>query len=116
MSFLYPRTITVTRPTTQTAVGTRGYSGLKSTNETSVVTGLPASIQWDSRGKTAEAGLPGDSTGRQQWRIYIPKGNAALGLINKDDIVTDDQGTRYQVTAPYWDSLGYSLIAETLKV
>lgn len=117
MSFLYPRTIAITRPAVDTAPGySSTYSGLSPSNETAVASGIPASIQLKKEKGRLNTNLPADQEAKSFWTIMIPLGAAALGLINVDDIVTDDLGIRYQVTAPYWNSLGYALLAERLDV
>lgn len=113
-NFLYPRTISVTRPAADTGTGFVGYSGHTQAGETPVATGLICSIQERREGSGNPVGLPGD--GRQpQWYVFIPRGIAANGLIQSLDIITDDLGNRYQVVAPYWDSLGYRITAMTLE-
>lgn len=114
MSFVYPRTVAVTRPTQEAGIGAVGYGGQMPGTEDPVATDLPASIQFRKAHGGNEAGLPGDA-GRSGWRILIPKGAAALGLIQARDIVTDDLGDRYQVAGAYWNSLGYNLSAERLE-
>lgn len=114
MSFLYPRTVAITRPNGQAGVGVQPYGGETPTNETPVASGLPASIQLQKdRGKPA-ADLPADA-GKTTWRVFIPAASAALGLIKTRDIVTDDLGQRYQVVGPYWNSLGHNLLVERLE-
>ncbi len=114
MSFVYPRTISVKRIAAVSAAGNQGYRNPQQSLETSILTGLPASIQFDTHGSRPLPAVPDDTQGRTMWRIFIPKRSAALGQIQKNDIVVDDQGTRYQVEAPYWNSLGYALRAELL--
>ncbi|WP_232243723.1 hypothetical protein [Paraburkholderia sp. SOS3] len=84
-------------------------------NETIVATGLPASIQLKKGKGRPDAGLPADAVEKTLWTVFIPRGAAQLGLIRTNDIVTDDLGERYQVSAPYWNSLGYALQVELLE-
>ncbi len=112
MSFIYPRTVAVTRPNRDTTVGFAGYSGLSAADETAVVSGLAASIQLKKQGGAPEAKLPGDVAKKPFWAIFIRR--AALGVIRKHDIITDDLGNRYQVDGCYWNSLGYNILAEEL--
>lgn len=115
MSFLYPRTIAIKRPGGQSGVGFQpGHAGSDDAGETSVATDLPASIQARREGQRTPVGLPSDATGTM-WTVFIPKASAELGLIQQHDIVVDDLGERYQVVAPYWDSLGYALIVMNLS-
>lgn len=117
MSFIYPRTVAITRPNVDVAPGyTLNYSGVLPSQETPVASGLPASIQLKKEKGRPNANLPADQEAKTLWSIFIPAGSAALGLIQNDDIATDDLGVRYQVLGPYWNSLGYALIAERLDV
>jgi hypothetical protein len=114
MSFLYPRVVGITRPTQAMSPGINGYGGQVPSTETAVASGLPASIQYVKQRGPEEARLPGDSH-KTEWRVFIPLAAIARGLIETRDIVTDDAGQRYQVIAPYWDSLGYQLTCELLE-
>jgi hypothetical protein len=115
MSFLYPRTIAITRPTGETGIGAVGYGGETPVSEVPVASGLAASIQFDKDKGASDAKLPGDAR-KTFWKVLIPRSAAALGLIAQWDIITDDLGQRYQVYAPYWNSLGYALRVEKLEV
>lgn len=115
MSFLYPRTIAVTRPAAQTGVGFQSaYAADQAATETPVATGLRASIQVKREGQKNPVALPGDGNA-PYWDIFIPRRDAVNGLIKQRDIITDDLGERYQVSANYWDSLGYRLRAMKLE-
>jgi hypothetical protein len=116
MSFLYPRTIAIHRPTTTTAVGAQGYSGETAAVESAVAANLPASIQEAPSRGLPEGGLPADTPITSAYKIFIPKKAASLGLIKNRDVVIDDLGIRYVVVAAYWDSLGYRLFAQLLQV
>lgn len=114
MSFLYPRTIAVHRSNTQTAVGALNYSGETETDEKVITSGLPASIQHRS-GKGLRGGLPADAPNKAEWFIFIPAANAGIGLISERDIIVDELGKRYMISAAYWNVLGYRLYAELLQ-
>jgi hypothetical protein len=114
LSFLYPRVIAITRPVTTSQAGIRPYSGVVAANETAVSSGIQCSIQYSRAGGQPATRLPGDAQQRSMWRVLIPLAALANGVINEHDIVTDDLGVRYQVTAPYWNSLGYNLLVERL--
>jgi hypothetical protein len=116
MSLLYPRTISITRANTTTSVGLQGYQGETQANETTVVSGLPASIQSKGVAGTPLEGLPADIRARTVWRIFVPGSQLALGVVLDRDVVTDDLGDRYQVTAAYWNFLGHNLMCEKLEV
>lgn len=119
MSFLYPRILSVARPITDRALGENDYGGLNANYENRFVPvfqGIPASIQMKaSRGKP-DAGLPADAQ-KTFWTIYIPlSAGIAAGAIFTRDVITDDLGNKFQVTANYYDSLGWSMTAEKLEV
>lgn len=115
MSFLYPRTITITRPGAQTGVGFQGaYAADQKANETVIATGIPASIQARSAGGRNPVGLPGDGKD-QTWRVLVPKSALAMGVVKNRDIITDDLGNRLQVLADYANSLGANFICQRLE-
>ena len=114
MSFLYPRLISISRPGTQNDVGwSPEYAGDQKDNETPVDRhcrhkDIPASIQLRREGQKNPVGLPADGTA-PYWDIFIPRRALARGKVMQRDIVTDDAGERYQVSANAWDSMGYRL-------
>jgi hypothetical protein len=112
MSFLQPRTIRITRPKPDLAVGEQPYSGLLPTNETHVLGRTPATIQMDRQGPKPGAGLPGDAIRESLWKIIF---KARLGVVQTHDIITDDLGNRYQVIAPDWNPLSITCTAELLE-
>jgi hypothetical protein len=113
---IYNRTITVTRPSVPTQLGGPvGYGGDQPVNDAVILTGIAAAVQSDRLGRVTPSNLPASSS-LPLYRILIPAASAALGLINKNDIVTDDIGIRYQVTDPYWTRLGYQLRAEMMAM
>ena len=101
MSFIYPRTIAITRPPESAGVGFQGYTELSPGSEDPVVSGLQASIQL--------AGQPGNPTGLpsgvnlNDYRIFVPRQLLAKGIVKIRDVITDDLGVRYKVIAPYWE-------------
>lgn len=118
-SFIYPRVVAVSRPNATTAgqLGDVGYNAqTPPSSETQLVIGLPASIQLDRNGQRNPTGLPSDAAYKPTWKVFIPRSAAALGSIQSADIITDDLGTRYSVYGPYWNSLGFRLLAIVLEV
>jgi len=111
MNFIYPRTITITRPKVQSGVGAVAYGGVIQAQELPIAQGISASIQLSKQGKSGAVGLPAD--GKTTWWKILFQG--PLGLVQDRDIITDDLGVRYQVVAPYWNSLGYNLLTERLE-
>ena len=114
-NFIYPRTVNITRPVNATSLGATAYSGLTEANETVIATGIAAAIQMHNPGAAPPAGLPGDTGRRTYWRIFLSPNTLNLGQVLSHDVVTDDLGERYQVTSDYWNSLGYTLLAEKLE-
>jgi hypothetical protein len=114
-SFIYNRTVAVHRPLPAQTAGDGGYAGLQATAETVIATGVPASIQTASRGGTGFGigHVPSDA-GRVQYRIHIPFWAQPAAEIAVRDIVVDDLGRRFQVSAPQPDSLGPLLLGELL--
>ncbi len=112
MSFLYPQTITITRPATQPSAGLNGYGGALPSTETPVLSSVPASIQAKKEVGTPGTSLPGDASRRTYWNVLF---NAPNGTLKDRDIITDNLGIRYQVTAAYWTPLGYSALCERLE-
>jgi hypothetical protein len=113
MSFLYPRTITVRRATTEKDFGAQGYSGLDPTQETEVVKNVPASIQQTTATGASDAKLPSDAFTRTGWRVFVRLSDRTL--IKERDIIVDDTKKRYLVTSGYWNSLGYNCYVELLE-
>jgi hypothetical protein len=111
MSFIYPRTITISRPFNTSGVGALPYQGLDPSDETVIATGIIASIQKESS-VSLQSGLPGDVASGSEWAIFFVLPN---GTLLDRDIITDDLGERYQVMAAYWNSLGYKAICERLQ-
>lgn len=116
MSFLYPRTISIGRQLLSTTVGVQPYGGMDPTQEQVIYRGLPASIQQTSTGARPDANLPADARSRSIWRVLMPlSAGVTAGSVLRGDIVTDDAGQRYQVWAPYVNSLGANLLVERLE-
>jgi hypothetical protein len=115
VSFLYPRVIAIRRPPPQSGVGFQAaYAADTRAQETVIASGLRASIQLTREGQKNPVGLPGDGT-RPAWDIFIPRADAADGLIRDRDYIEDDLGRRFQVVADNPDSLGYAIRAEKVE-
>lgn len=112
MSFMYPRTISITRPYTLSGIGAQPYQGLEPSQETPVASGIPANIQQVKETRQPIAGLPGDVARGTLWCVFFRSQN---GLVNDRDIIIDDLNVRYQVIAAYWNSLGYKCLCERLQ-
>lgn len=110
MSWMYPRTVTVTRPAQTTGVGLQAYQAAPQSPTT--IGSYPASIQLKKEVGIPPAKLPGDAARTTYWTIFV---QTTLGTIRDRDILIDDQSARYQVTAAYWNSLGYACLCERLE-
>ena len=113
MSFLYPRTISFTRPNEQGGVGLQPYSGLNPDNETPVANAqtLSCSIQWAST-KANPTGNPSDVP-MTTYKVLIP--GLPAGVVLDRDIGTDDLGRRLQVQSAYADSKGANFYCVLLE-
>lgn len=112
MSFLYPRTVSVYRPTQVTGAGVVAYGGQTPALMDSVASNLPASIQIEKVRGSEGVGLPTDSA-KTQWRVMMPA--SVKALIQTRDVLVDDLGVRYQVAAPHRNPLGLKIICELLE-
>lgn len=103
MSFLFPNAITVLRPNAATSVGVLSYAGLSSNDETIIEGNIPARIQFDRHGRAPSPGLPGDSQYQPLYKVMFQ--GITEGTVQSRDIVVDELGNRYQISAVYWNPL-----------
>lgn len=115
---VYGRTVDIHRQKTVAGVtdsiGNVGYSGAEQgvavEGEVVLFTALPASIQLGSAGRaTTNVGLPGNAVQKPVWKIYIPAGSIAQHAVRDRDIIIDDEGYRYEVSANLWTAAGYEV-------
>ncbi len=110
-TFLYPRTITITRPPVPSqGGGAFRFGGDQPAEYLVILSGIAAAVQSDRIGRITPSNLPA-SSGLPYYKILIPASEAALGTIQKNDFANDDLGIHYQVYDPYWTPLGYQLKA-----
>lgn len=114
MSFLFPRTIKITRAAHQDGQGAVGYGGMNPAQTTTVAEAVPASVQAKNGGRVNPTALPGD-TMPAQWRILVPSGLLAEGDVKDRDFIEDDLGRRFQVTADYFHPMGASFTCDRLE-
>ncbi len=82
--------------------------------ETTIATGIPASIQAKRAAGQIPVGLPGD--GKQNtWRVFTPLGALQDGQVQDRDIITDDLNRRFQIVADYTNSMGAAFLAERME-
>ena len=121
-TFEYPRTITFLRPPPQNQGGKqpeREYNDVGS-----IVVGtasVPCSIQFDRDGGIPLVAVPANARARGAYRVFVSTSNAMIFGLNAPEGVTvgdtaiDDVGIRYQVTHPWWDSMGWQIKVERLR-
>ena len=114
-SFIYPRTISVSRAAVAVEFGASPYSGESQAEESFVIQGVPASIQLKRPSGKQETGLPAGAA-KTTWRVFIPLGAMDFTIVKTRDIVTDDLGNRFQVLANYANSMGAAWLVEKLEV
>jgi hypothetical protein len=102
MSFLYPRTISISRPNSRPVVGQQPYGGVTKADETEIAPNVPARIQVDRQGTLPGAKLPGDAAGQSIWLILFI---LPLGTVKDRDLITDELGNRYQIISYEWGPL-----------
>jgi hypothetical protein len=125
---VYDRVVSVHRARTEAVVsgvdtvGLGTYSGLQQSTdpanpagEAVLYTGLPASIQPKTPGRTKGTLLPGDIIYKPEWSIYIPASAISQFDIRDRDFVYDDEGYRYAVAQNFWTVFGYQLVAIRLE-
>jgi hypothetical protein len=98
-SLLYPRLISITRPTQPAGVGNLGHLGT-SISEEVPIGAAAASIELASSGRNTAGArdVPADSPGPIKWTILISAADVArLPFIEERDMVKDDFGRRFQV-------------------
>lgn len=102
----FPRTISIARITNSSAVGNLSYQGMTEAAETTIATGIPASVELTASGRNSSSGtdIPADSAGPLKFGIYIPS-HVTLPVIQERDIIYDDlvspaapNGRRFQVS------------------
>lgn len=115
MSFIYPRIISVVRP----VVGNDMQYEQLVYEPVTDLNNLIASIQFKGITGTYNTSLPADASNETYWAIFVPffppNTIIADGLIQLRDVIIDDLTKRYEVVAPYWNSLGYNLRCKLLS-
>lgn len=122
-ALIYNRTVSINRPGTipvpsggTPSVVVTGYGGVTDGTETTLYTGLMASIQVKSAVRQHLNALPADTRAPYVWSVFLQKSAVPLGGIENRDIVIDELGNRYQVESAQWGLLGYHLRCRLLEV
>ena len=103
------RTLTVNRPQQQAATGLNGYGGDTLAGETAIMTGWPASVLMTRRGSPGETKLPSDT--RDPWMLVLLPSFSGVNILSRD-LLADDFGNRYVVSAAELTPLGWRLEAQ----
>lgn len=111
----YPRTIVFRRPSQPVQAGPGAYSGLLPANETLIIANIPANIQIDRTGRPSEARLPADAIGNPTHKFFVPTALLYVGQIKERDVIVDEVGSRYQIVAIEWQTLGVQIRAQLLE-
>jgi hypothetical protein len=103
------RTISVTRPTLQTATGTNPYGGFTTGSSLPLMSSWPASVLAEGRMTTGAANLPTDQA-TPSWNILLPAPSGVL--LGPGDMITDDIGRNAVISGAELSSLGWRIIAK----
>jgi hypothetical protein len=102
------RVITVLRPAGNTGVGAQPYGGDVVGSEVPLMTGWPASVLNGTKGERGDVALPGDI--RMPWAaILLPSWPGVV--LKPADVVTDDLGRRYKLSACELTDMGWRCTA-----
>lgn len=82
--------------------------------EVVLYTGVIAAIQATSAGR-ASGPLPADVVWKPTWTIYVSSLYLPQNAVRDRDLIVDDAGYRYAVTAADWESLGWKLLCQRLE-
>ncbi len=103
------RTISISRPTVQTATGTNPYGGFMPGKSSSLMSGWPASVLGEERFAMTATNLPTDQA-IPYWNILVP---AVTGvLLSPGDMVTDDLSRSAVIAGSELTGLGWRLTAK----
>lgn len=112
MSFLYPRTISVSRMPVSNDINNTNYEG-RVPPLTVIASNVRANIQLRGQTTRPATNLPQDVTNDTYWRIFVR--SLAAGTVHIRDVITDDLGRQFEVVGDYWNSLGYNILAKRLS-
>ena len=106
------QTLTFSRQPKETAAGLQSYSALAAPAPVVYAQGIPGAINIKKETGRPQAALPGDASLRAFYacNFYLPD-----GLVQHRDIVTDENGTRYQVVSVSSGLLGTQALVEVLE-
>jgi hypothetical protein len=102
------------------AVGDVGYSGAEAgttspASEVVLYTDIACNISARTPGRTRSVTLPGSVVEKPIWIIQLPIWAVPQYAVRDRDILQDDEGYRYEVSAADYSSLGYHLSTVRLE-
>jgi hypothetical protein len=103
------RTISVSRPTVQTATGTNPYGGFTADTSFDVLNLWPASVLGVDGSSSMATGLPTEQAS-PNWNILLPA--PADILLSPGDRITDDFGRNAVISAAELSGLGWRITAK----
>jgi hypothetical protein len=106
------QTLTFSRQPKNTAAGLQSYSALAAPAPVVYAQGIPGAMNIKKETGRPQADLPGDASLRAFYvcNFYLPD-----GLVQHRDIVTDENGLRYQVVSVSSGLLGTQALVEVLE-
>ena len=92
---------------TSWGVSSKPVTGNVQAGEIAIVAGVPVNILGTTGRATGTGELPSDAPGPSRWRIALPASVCPKGSVKDRDVLIDEEGYRYQVSAAVWTAIGY---------
>lgn len=109
LCILTNRTISITRPSAQTATGTNPYGGLTAQNSPTLIENWPASVLAQDRLSTGSANLPADQS-VPYWTVMLPAPPDVL--FSPGDMINDDLGRSAVIAGSELTDVGWRVNAK----
>jgi hypothetical protein len=103
------RTISISRPSIQTAWGTNPYGGFTADSSSALMSLWPASVLGEDRSSSVATGLPTDQT-IPYWNILVPAPSGVI--LTPGDLITDDLGRSAFIAGSELTDLGWRITAK----
>jgi hypothetical protein len=113
-----PYLMTVTRNASRIASGAQAFREFNGSQDVTLASMIPGSFTLEEKSRTKPlTGLYDDAIQRTTWKgILSPAyAGAESGSIQADDVVIDQNGTKYQVFAAFWHPTGWQVRLELLE-
>lgn len=105
--------MTLKRPTQPIGSGQVGYGGYLDQTSTIIMTEIPVSILEGTKGQNNEVKIPTDVK-VPWWKILMPDFDNGATQILSGDIMTDDNGLRFEISSAEHTDMGWRLTAGQL--